>query len=160
MVPVQHNYTLRSVPPWALSCVSYAYSYSWPGFCEQPLLAFSRVMEAGLLIQRVGRKKPSALMSSGWELEMGKDVGRGMLPAIQMLVSQRAEGSLGGSLPCSLDYLFSIDLATFLWGGLCALHRDRSSFPDSSGKMSMAIPRSCHILRDRQGTGPHPSLPF
>lgn len=82
-----------------------------------------------------------------------------MLSAVQMLVSQHGEARVGGSLPCSLDYLFSTDLATFLWGGLCAFHRDQNSLPDSSGKMRMAIPRSCHIVREL-GTGPHPSLLF
>lgn len=45
-------------------------------------------------------------MLSSWEIEMGKDVGQGVLPAVQMLVSQCWEGGQGwASLPWGLSAL-------------------------------------------------------
>lgn len=88
----------------------------------------------------------------------------GMLPAVQMLVSQCGDGGQGWEVSSGIWITSSPwTLATFLWGGLSTFYRDQSSLPGSSGKMGKTIPRSCHIVRElgtRQETGPYPFLLF
>lgn len=57
-------------------------------------------------------------MFRGFKIEMGKDMGRGMLPAVQVLVSQCGDGGQGWQVSSGIWIISSPwTLATFLWGG-------------------------------------------